>query len=34
MFYEVGAIDFKPTSDQGGLVILQTSPPLKEVEST
>lgn len=24
-YFEVGAIDFKPTSDQGGLVILRTS---------
>jgi hypothetical protein len=32
-YYEVEGIEFKPTSDQGGLVILQTSPPIKEVES-
>lgn len=24
-YYEVDSIDFKPTSDQGGLVILKTS---------
>lgn len=33
-FYEVESIDFRPTSDQGGLVILSTSPSLQKGVTT
>ena len=29
-YFEVGSIDFKTTSDRGGLVILSASPSAKE----
>ncbi len=29
-YYEVETLEFKPTSDQGGLVILSTSPALQK----